>query len=205
MTKMFGNAIDPIILHKNAIILQPHLNYVVKRSGVRRSRQCCNGSKFAAPLLHAIVSTWSSCVELPKQRLFIALAVQKGLSMYGGDASDAYVHALALEMMTHLTIDDAYFEWYKEKTGKTLNRQHVIPVLNSLQGHPESGKMWMKLIDRILIKDLGFKTTIKDRCIYIKKIEGRTLLLLCQVNDFCYACTVEQDAKNIYNLIGTKI
>ena len=63
----------------------------------------------------------------------------------------------------------------------------------------------MKLIDRILIKDLGFTTTTKDRYIYIKKIEGRTILLLRQVDNFCTGCTDEQDAKNIYNLIGTKI
>ena len=63
----------------------------------------------------------------------------------------------------------------------------------------------MKSIDPILIKDLGFETTTTDRCIYIKKIKGRTLLLLRQVDDFCYVCTDEQDAKNVYNLIGTKI
>ena len=100
--KMFGSAIDPVTLPKDAIILRPHWNYVVKKSGVRRSRQCCNGSKFATPLLHAMVSTWSSCVELPIQRLFIALAAQKGRCMYGGDARDAYAHAPAPEMMTHL-------------------------------------------------------------------------------------------------------
>ena len=65
--------------------------------------------------------------------------------------------------------------------------------------------MWMKLINQILVKEPRFKTTTKDRYIYIKKIEGRILLLLRQVIDFCYACTVKQDAKNIYNLIGTKI
>ena len=203
--KMFGDSIDPLTLPRNSVILRPHWNYVVKRSGVRRSRQCCNGSKFAAPLLHAMVSTWSSCVELPIQRMYIGLCAQKGLCMYGGDARDAYAHAPAPETMTHLTIDDAYYEWYKEKTGKSLNRRFVLPVLHSLQGHPESGKMWMKLIDRILIKDLGFKTTTKDRCIYIKKIDGRVILLLRQVDDFCCGCTNEQDAKNIYNLIGTKI
>ena len=80
--KMFGSAIDPVTLPKDAIILRPHWNYVVKRSGVRRSRQCFNGSKFAAPLLYAMVSTWSSCVELPIQHLFITLAAQKGLCMY---------------------------------------------------------------------------------------------------------------------------
>ena len=102
-----------------------------------------------------MVSTWSSCVELPIQPLFITsiqplfitLAAQKGLYMYEGDARDAYAHAIAPEMMTRLTIDDAYFKWYKEKTGKTLNHRHVLPVLHSLQGHPESVKMWMKLID----------------------------------------------------------
>ena len=36
--KMFGSAIDPVTLPKDAIILQPHWNYVVKRSGVKRSR-----------------------------------------------------------------------------------------------------------------------------------------------------------------------
>ena len=111
--------------------------------------------------------------------------------MYSGNASDAYAHVPAPEMMTNLTIDDAYFEWYKEKTGKALNHQFMLPVLHSLQGHPESRKMWIKLIDRILIKDLEFKTTTKNRCIYIKKIEGRTILLLQQVNDFCCAYTVE--------------
>ena len=67
--------------------------------------------------------------------------------MYGGDACDVYAHTSAPEIKTHLTIDDAYFEWYQEKTGKTLNRRFVLPVLHSLQGHPKSGKMWMKLID----------------------------------------------------------
>ena len=129
---MFGDAIDPVALSRNAVILQLHWNYVVERSGVRCSRQCCNGSKFAAPLLHAMVSTWSSCVDLPIQRLFIALVSQKGLCMYRSDARDAYGHAPAPEMMTHLTIDDTYFEWYKEKTGKSLNRRHVQPVLYSL-------------------------------------------------------------------------
>ena len=77
---------------------------------MRRSRQCCNGLKFAALLLHAMVSTWSLCVMLPIQRLFIALAAQKGLCMYGDDTRDAFAHAPAPEMMTHLTIDDTDFE-----------------------------------------------------------------------------------------------
>ena len=33
--KMFGDAINPITLPRNDVILQPHWNYVVKRLGVR--------------------------------------------------------------------------------------------------------------------------------------------------------------------------
>jgi len=59
---MFGKARYPDGLPKSAVILRPHWQYVVKRSGVRRSRMCCNGSKKAVPQLHAVASTWSSCV-----------------------------------------------------------------------------------------------------------------------------------------------
>ena len=96
--------------------------------------------------------------------------------MYGDDARDAYAHAPAPEMMTHLTINDAYCEWYKETTGKSLNRRFVLLVLHSLQGHPESEKMWMKLIDRILIKDLGFAMTTMT---VVSTSRRSTDILLC--------------------------
>jgi hypothetical protein len=75
--KMFGEAIDPMLLPKQAVILRPHWNYIVKRSGVRRSRLCCNGSKMAAPQLHALANTWSSCVEQPIQHIFLALCASQ--------------------------------------------------------------------------------------------------------------------------------
>ena len=71
MQGMFGDPIYPVGLLKNATILRPHWQYLVKHTGVRRSRMCCNGSKHAAPQLHAVASTWLSCVELPIQRLFL--------------------------------------------------------------------------------------------------------------------------------------
>ena len=68
---------------------------------------CCNGSKKAAPQLHAVVSTWSSCVELPVQRIFLGIAANLGLTVYGGDTTDAYAHSLA-PSDTYFAIDDAY-------------------------------------------------------------------------------------------------
>ena len=107
---MFGKPTDRAALPDNAIILRPHWQYLVKRSGVRRSRMCCNGSKASAPQLHAVASTWSSCVSLPIQRLFLGMCADLGLVIYGGDATDAYAHSPAPND-TYLTIDDAYADW----------------------------------------------------------------------------------------------
>ena len=83
---------------------------------------CCNGSKNAAPQLHAVASTWSSCVELPVHRLFLGIADDLGLTIFGGDATDAYDHSLA-PSETYLAIDAAYSAWYKNKFGKEINRK----------------------------------------------------------------------------------
>ena len=43
---MYGK---PCKAPRNAIVLRPHWQYHLKRTGDRRSRNCCNGSKRAAP------------------------------------------------------------------------------------------------------------------------------------------------------------
>ena len=70
----------------------------------------------------------------------------------------------------------------------------VLPVHHALQGHPESGKMWMKMIDDILINQLGFRTTTHDYCIYIRERDGQVQLLLRQIDNFCTGMTSEKAA-----------
>ena len=122
MQGMFGNPIHPFGLPKNAIILCLHWQYLIKCSGVRRSQICCNGSKQAAPQLHVVASTWSLCVELPIQQLFLGICAQSGLTIYGGDVTDAYAHSPALNN-TYLAVDDAYKEWYKDAKGIDISKQ----------------------------------------------------------------------------------
>ena len=80
--KMFGEPIDPNLIKGAKVILRPHWQYSVKRSGVQCSRMCCDGSKQAAPQLHTVASTWSSCVELPVQRVFLGIAANLGLTIF---------------------------------------------------------------------------------------------------------------------------
>ena len=51
---------------------------------------CCNGSKQATPQLHAGASIWSLCVHLPVQRIFLRIAADLGLPVFGGNTTDAY-------------------------------------------------------------------------------------------------------------------
>ena len=120
---MYG---EPIIKPNGriAIILRPHWQYHVKRCSTRRTRQCCDGSKCAAPLLHALAVTYPlaltypSCVEHPIQRSFLAISANLDLKISGGDVKDAFVHSPAPSVPTSVTIDDQYADWYKFKFGR---------------------------------------------------------------------------------------
>ena len=203
--QMFGEPILPPVDRKT-IILRPHWQYHIKRCGTRRARLCCNGSKYAAPLLHELALTYSSCVEHPIQRLFFAIAASLNLKVYGGDAKDAFAHSPGPEMNTYLAIDDAYAEWYEQKFGKKIDRRHVLPVKRALQGHPESGRLWEAHINEILTSpELNFKTTTHDRTIYTASFDGEQVYLLRQVDDFALACTNKDLADKIYDIIGTKL
>lgn len=96
---MYG---EPIPRPPGAIVLRPHWQYRVKRDGTRRARNCCDGSKKAAPALHRLAKTYSSCVEQPIQRLFFALCAKMGYQVFGGDAKDAYAHSPAPEVPTYV-------------------------------------------------------------------------------------------------------
>ena len=156
-------------------------------------------------MLHALASTYSSCVEHPIQRLFFAIAAELNLRIYGGDAKDAYAHSPGPEVPTFVSIDDQYSDWYTYRNeGKTIDRRKVLPVLKALQGHPEAGKCWEQHINGIL-SDLGFKSTTHDKTIYSKVHNGETVYMLRQVDDFALACNDESTAKELYKMIGSRL
>ena len=81
----------------------------------------------------------------------------------------------------------------------------VLPIHHALQGHPESGKIWMKMIDNILINQLGFRITTHDRFIYIRERDGQVQLLLRQIDILCTRMTSKKVARDLFNDIGVKI
>ena len=194
---------EPVKRPPGAIVLRPHWQCSIKRDGMRRPRNGCDGSPRSAPLLHGIASTCSSCVEQPVQCLFFALVARENHRVHGGDAQDAYAHSPPPETPTFVSIDDAYADWYEHWFKKKLDRSLVLPVLHALQGHPKSCKLWEKHITAILQSPaFGFKSTIHDKSICSATFEGTKILLLRQVDDFDVACPSEDIAKRLCAQIG---
>lgn len=100
------------------------------------------------------------------QSLFLGICAYYGLTVYGGDTTDAYTHSTAPNCM-YLSVDDDYVVWYKDNHKVEISKQLVLPFHHTLQGHPESGKklIQIKMIDQIIIYELEFQTTMHNRCI----------------------------------------
>jgi len=73
----------------------------------------------------------------------------------------------------YVEIDNALESYYKRKFGIILDpKTQVLPVLEALQGHPEAGALWEKIITKIL-DDMGFKPTTHERNLYRGTIAAR--------------------------------
>ena len=101
-------------------------------------------------MLSEYTLTYSPCVEHTAQRLFLAIAFHLDLHIYGTDASDAFLHTPGPSVPSFVSIYDQFSDWYIHKFGKNIDRDKVLPVLRSLQGHPDPGRLWGSLISQIL-------------------------------------------------------
>ena len=140
------------------------------------------------------------------QRPFFAMAAHLDLKVCGDDAKDAFAHSPGPEMNACLAINDACPEWCEATLSEPINRNHVPPIKQALQGHPESGGLWEICIIAILKSlELNFKTTTHDMTIHTTTFDGKQVCLLCQVDDFASACTNEAAADRTCNIIGKKL
>ena len=80
--------------------------------------------------------TNSSCVEHPVHRLFLSIAAHLDLRICVGEASDAFAHSPGPYVTTFVCIYNQFTDWYRHRFGKNIDRDNVLPILISLQGHP---------------------------------------------------------------------
>ena len=186
-------------------VLRSHWSNLVKTDGRRKARLCLDGSKKSAPWLRDLASTYASCISQPCMRLFFAIAAAESMTVTFGDTTNAFQQAPAPTEKCYLTIDDAYMSWYKKRHGSPLDpRTHVIPVHKALQGHPEAGALWERMINDILVKELGFKSTTHERNLYHGKLDGHAVLICRMVDDYAIACRNPSIAEKIISRINDK-
>ena len=179
---------------------------LVKATGVRKSRACLDGSKRAAPWLRALVQTYSSCVELPCMRLFIALCVNRNYYICFGDVDNAFQQAPPPTHQCYLEIDDTVYDWYLRRFGIKLDRRkQVIPLYKALQGFPEAGALWERMINDILLNKMGFRLTTHERNLYIGEIDGQEVLVCRQVDDFASGAACEATAKKFMDILRSHV
>ena len=142
---------------------------------------------------------------MPIQRSFLAPHAAEGHQICGANVQDACAHAKAHGIKTHVQANDACIEWAQEVLGKDIQKGSVMEVLHSLQGHPLSGKQWMKMIDKIPINDISFSTTAHDRCIHKRTDSEGTILILRQVDDFLIGTTDKSIAERITKRVGEQV
>jgi hypothetical protein len=124
-------------------------------------------------------------------RLFFAIAAAKGLTITIADTTNAFQQSPPPTQQCYLAIDDAYRSWHRKRFGCNIDpATHVVPVEKALQGHPEAGALWEKMIVGILEgPELGFTSTTHERNLYCGEIDGALVLVCRQVDDFAVAST----------------
>ncbi len=167
--------------------------YVLKMCGTRKARMVCDGSPRQGTI--TLGHTFANSLDAPSERLFWALVAKKGLVAYGADVSNAFAEAPPPAAPMYMRIDEAYRDWWENHLGRPSIPGHctVVRVNNAIQGHPESPRLWEKLIDKILRK-IGLRPTTHEPCLYQGHCNGQYTLFMRQVDDFAIATDAEATA-----------
>ena len=194
----------PVARPRHANILNLLWAYKLKDDGTFKARCVCNGNprrKGTVTLDH----TYAACLEQPGARIFWSLAAVEGLLVVGADASNAFAEAPPPKAPLFVEIDEQYREWWKSKGKPEIPKNHVLPVNHALQGHPESPRLWSKLIDGIIRNHVGLKPTTHEPCLYTGEIDGIKVYLLRQVDDFAVAAADIKIANKVIQKISQKL
>jgi len=143
-------------------------------------------------------------MDAASERLFWALGAQKNLTAYGADCSNVFAEAPPPVHPLYMKIDEAYRDWWENHRKKPPipSQYTVVRVQNAIQGHPESPRLWEKLIDSIL-RNVGFHPTTHEPCLYRGIIQGQYTLFLWHVHDFAIATSDEATANHTIQTINS--
>jgi len=170
--------------------------YTIKMYGTRKACIVCDGSsrQGTITLRHTYAN---SLVAAASERLFWSITAQKGLMAYGADCSNAFVEATPPKFPLYMLLDEAFWDWWENhlKREPIPDNCTVVQVHHAIQGHPESPRLWEKLIDSILC-NIKLQPTKQKPCLYMGILNGYYTLFLQKMDDFAIA--MENDNCYVY-------
>jgi hypothetical protein len=113
--------------------------YAIKALDGWYKAQCtCNGL-LRSRQAQFLDETYTNCVDQTSTRIFYSISVAENLMIFGADVSNAFDKAPPSKPGFYITPDKAFLEWWvNHKKLSPIPDGHVIPILSSMQGHPES-------------------------------------------------------------------
>jgi len=202
---MFGK---PTKLPYGANLLHLLWTYIIKDDQTKKSRCVYNGSSRMTGAV-TLAETYAGSLDQSSSKVFWAASAINNSVVIGADTANAFVEAGAPKAPLFVTIYKQYREWYKSRfpDEPDIADKAVLPVHGALQGHPESPRLWSKLIDAI-IKELNLKPCHHELCLYYTENtfgESKQVLFLRQVDDFAVSCQDQATADKIIQAIDKKM
>ena len=193
---------------RGANLLSLLWTYLVKDDGTKKARCCCNGSPKMTGSV-TLADTYANSLEQTGARIFWAATAVMNSTTIGADATNAFAEAPPPVAPLFVRIDQQYRDWYAHTFPHKppIPPNYTLPVKGALQGHPESPRLWEKLIDKI-IKNLNLTPCTHEPCLYFSDNyngTGKKVLFLRQVDDFAIACEDEQLATQVIQDINSKM
>ena len=193
---MFGTPCPPT---KSSAVFNLIWSYAVKVEDGRRKARCtCDGSTRSGQV-RVLDHVYANSLEQTSSRIFYALAAAESLLCYGADVSNAFAEAPPPKQGFFICPDQAFRDWWVSKGRDPIPDGWVVPVLAAMQGHPESARLWEKLIDRILREHLQLIPTVHEPCLYCSPQGAPRILFKRQVDDFLVAVASQALSDKVYD------
>jgi hypothetical protein len=105
--------------------------------------------------------------------LFYAISAAENLLIFGADVSNAFAEAPPPKQGFYIHPDRVFCEWWvNHKKHPPIPKGVVIPILSTMQGHPESPHLREKHANAILCK-CGLVPTVHEPCLYSGSVKGK--------------------------------
>lgn len=153
---------------------------------------------------HCLEAVYTACISQVGVKIFFALSALLNYVIYDLDAVTMFGQAGKLFESIYLEIDQQYRVWYLAHKGKNIPNGWVLPILGSLQGHPDSGEVWQNKINEV-ISSYDFQSTTHEPCLYRGNFHGCDILLCRQVDDMLIAGGDTKVVQDFAKDISTKL